>query len=257
MSKPDIQKLFKSIKEWGSDHSPEILLALGIASGVSTVVWAVKETPKALKLIEEKKQTEGRDELTPIECVKTTWKCYIPAAMSGGFSVACLIGSHSVHSRRNAALATAYKISETAFSEYKDQVIDMIGDKKEKTVREKVDKARIEKNPISRNEVIITRRVNTLCYDSLSVRYFYSDIDAIKKAENELNRRMILEMYVSLNEFYDELDLEHTVIGDELGWRSDDGLIEIQFSSQIAEDGQPCIVVNYNIAPRRDFTSLY
>lgn len=257
MSKPDIQKFFKNVQAWGSDHSAEILLGLGIASGISATVWAVKETPKALKLIEEKKREERRDELTPIEYVQTTWKCYIPAAMSGAFSIACLIGSHSVHARRNAALAAAYKLSETALSEYREQVIETIGEKKEKVVREKVDKARIEKNPVSKSDVIITEKGNTLCYDSLSGRYFRSDIDRIKKAAIEVNRQLVLNMYASLNDFYDELNLEHTQIGYELGWKLDDGTLEIDFSSQIADDGTPCIVVNYNIAPKYGFSSFY
>jgi hypothetical protein len=161
-----------------------------------------------------------------------------------------------VHARRTAALATAYKISETALTEYKDKVVETIGEKKEKQVRDKIDKDHIDKDPVSKKEVIITKAGETLCYDMLSGRYFKSDIEQIKKAVNELNRRMMNDMYISLNEFYDELGLSHTAIGYEIGWNIDSGLIETDFSSQIADDGTPCIVVGYSVAPKYNYSKL-
>ena len=68
---------------------------------------------------------------------------------------------------------------------------------------------------------------------------------------------MLSEMYISLNEFYDAIGLEQTGIGDDLGWNINrDGLIEIEFSSQLTEDDQPCVVIDYHIAPRYDFSKL-
>ena len=81
-------------------------------------------------------------------------------------------------------------------------------------------------------------------------------IDQIKKAINELNRKMLNEMYVSLNDFYSELDLKLSNNGYELGWKLDDGLIEVDFSSQISDDGRPCLVIDYLVAPRYDYSKL-
>ena len=255
MKKPDVTKIIKNTKAVMSKHSPEILTAIGIAGMISSTVLAVKATPKALMLIEDARYEKGED-LTAIEKTKACWKCYIPAAVSGVTSAACLIGANSVNAKRNAALATAYKISETALTEYKEKVVETIGEKKEKTVRDKVAKGKVEKNPVSKNEIIITEKGNTLCYDAISGRYFKSDIEKIKKAANELNRRMLSEMYISLNEFYHSLGLHETSLGDNLGWNIDEGLIELDFSSQIADDGTPCIVVDYLIAPRYDYSKL-
>ena len=58
------------------------------------------------------------------------------------------------------------------------------------------------------------------------------------------------------DEFYDELDLPHVDLGDDLGWNLDEGLLDLDFGSQISDDGRPCIVINYNIAPRYDFSKL-
>lgn len=259
MKKPDVMKFIKSVRASASKHSPEILTAIGIAGMVTTTVLAVKATPKALKMIDDVKQEEQKDELTPVETVKAAWKPYIPAAVTGVASIACLIGSNSVHTKRNAALMTAYKISETALTEYKEKVVETIGEKKEKNIRDAINKDKLEKNPVSTSEVIITERGNTLCYDAHSDRYFRSDIDKIRKAVNELNYRMTsgMEMHISLNEFYDAIGLSHTPVGDELGWLVSDGMIDIHYGAQMAENDQPCIVIEHLTPPKYGFNKLY
>lgn len=256
MNKETANKFFKNLKYATSKHTPEILIGVGIVGMATTTVLAVKATPKALQLIEAKKQEESKDELTAIETVKTAWKPYIPAVITGTMSIACLVGASSVSARRNAALYSAYKLSETALSEYKQKVVEEIGEKKEQIIEDKIAQDKVEKDPVTKSEVIITEKGNTLCYDTISGRYFKSDIERIKRTVNELNRRMINEMYVSLSEFYIELGLETTRLSDDLGWNLDDGLIDVDFSSQIADDGTPCIVVDYRIAPRYDFCKL-
>lgn len=250
MSKLNLSKMVRDIQTEMAKRSPEILTGIGIAGMVTTTVLAVRATPKAMKILEE--ETAGRDDisLTPVEVVKATWKCYIPAAITGAVSMACLISAGSVHAKRTAALATAYKLSETALTEYREKVVETIGEKKEQVIKEKIDKDRVDKNPVSKTEVIVTKRGNTLCYDYLSDRYFESDIDLIKKAENTLNKQMLHDLcgYASLNEFYDELGLNHIGVGDEIGWNVD-RLIDIRISSQIADDGRPCIVVAHENAP--------
>ena len=230
MGKGNISKIINEIQKAVIKHSPEILTGLGIAGMITTTVLAVKATPKALDLINDRKDELENEKLPPIEAVKTAWKCYIPAAVTCAASTACLIGASSVHLKRNAALATAYKLSESAISEYKEAVIDKLGEKKEQTIRDKVAEEKMKKNPVSSSEVFITEKGNTLCYDSISGRYFKSDIEQIKKVVNILNRRMMSEMYISLNEFYDELNLEHISIGDDLGWNIDKGLMDVDFS---------------------------
>ena len=256
MNKPNVSKLIKSARTVVSKHSPEILTGIGIAGMITTTVLAVKATPKAMQLLEEKKSKLECESLTKKEVITTAWKCYIPAAATGAFSIACLIGANSVNTRRNAALATAYKLSETALTEYREKVVETLGEKKEQAVKDKVAKSKVENNPVSKSEVIITDRGNTLCYDAAIGRYFESDIESIKKAINEINREMTYNMYVSLNEFYDALDLPHVELGDDLGWNMDSGLVDIYFSSQIADNGRPCIVLNYNVAPQHDFSKL-
>lgn len=254
MHKPNLANLMSNTRQFVSKRSPEILTGIGIAGMITTTVLAVRATPKALQLIEEKKNDDWVDELSPLEVVKTAWKPYVPAAVTGVASVVCLIGASSVNTKRNAALATAYKLSETALSEYREKVIETIGEKKEKTVRDKVAEERVKKNPVSKSEVIVTNNGTTLCFDPISARYFKSSIDKIKRAENELNKQMLHDIsgYVSLNDFYDELGLDHTSVGDDLGWNVD-RLIDISFSSQLNDNGEPSVVLDYLVAPKYDF----
>lgn len=254
MRKPNLANLMSNTRLFINKRSPEILTGIGIAGMITTTVLAVQATPRALRLIEEKKNEDWVDELSPLEVVKTAWKPYVPAAVTGIASVACLIGASSVNAKRNAALATAYKLSETALSEYREKVIETIGEKKEKTVRDKVAEERVKKNPVSKSEVVVTNNGTTLCFDPISARYFKSSIDKIKRAENELNKQMLHDIsgYVSLNDFYDELGLDHTSVGDDLGWNVD-RLIDISFSSQLNDNGEPSVVLDYLVAPKYDF----
>nr|DAI74711.1 MAG TPA: hypothetical protein [Caudoviricetes sp.] len=254
--KKEIAKSFLSLKTAIKKHSPEILTGIGIAGMITTTVMAVRATPKALILIEERKEEIGAEKLEAMDMVKTTWACYIPAAITGTLSVACLIGASSVNARRNAALATAYTLSESALKDYQGKVIEMFGEKKNEAVKDAVAKDKVEKNPVVTREVIITEKGNTLCYDAISGRYFKSDIEKIKKAECELNRQMLDDMYVSLNDFYYEIGLDSVKLGDELGWNVDNGYIDLSFSSQLASDGTPCLVIDYSVAPRYDYRNL-
>lgn len=265
MNTSNLTKSFKSLQTAVMKHSPEILTGMGIAGMLTTTVLAVKATPKALRLIknEEKLREESNSDvqqslpMTKVDIVKTTWKCYIPAAVTGTVSIACLVGASSVNSKRNAALATAYTLSETALREYKDKVVETIGERKEQVVRDNIAKDKIEKNPVSNNEVIITGKGETLCYDVISGRYFKSDIDKLNKSVNDLNRRMMDEMYISVNDFYCEVGLNPVAVGEELGWNIDRGFLELDFSSQLADDGTPCLVIGYSLAPRYDFRKIF
>lgn len=254
MNKAGLKQTIKSAERVLTKYSPGILTGIGIAGMIGATFMAVKATPKALYLIETKKEETEVEELTPVETVKTCWRCYIPATLTTVLSAVCLIGASTVSAKRNAALATAYSISEAALREYQEKVVEVIGEKKEKAVRDAVAKDQIERDPVTKSEVvIIDSNSNTLCYEPLSGRYFKSTIDKIKKAEIKLDRQMIQEMYVSLNDFYWEIGLDGTDLGDKMGWNLSKGYMDLSFSSQLADDGTPCAVIVYGIPPVYDY----
>jgi hypothetical protein len=257
MNKMSIARFVKTVKNLAIEHSPEILTGIGIAGMITTTCLAVKATPKALQLIEAKKEELGVEKLTPVETVKAAWKPYIPAAVTGVLATSCIIGANSVSLRRNAALATAYKLSETALSEYKEKAIEVVGEKKEQAIREKIAEDHIKENPVSKNEVFITGKGETLFLEPLSKRYFKSDIDHIRRVENRLNKQMLHDItgYVSLSDFYDEIGIDRTRISDDLGWNVND-LIDIEFHATLTEDDKPCISLDYATNPKYKYYEI-
>lgn len=255
----NFSKLTKSTLAGLKKHSPAILTAIGIAGMVSATVMAVNATPKALQLIKEEKEIRMGEatctddlKMTKLDIIKLAWKPYIPAAVTTITSVACIVGASKVSSRRNAALATAYTVSETALREYKDKVKEVVGEKKEKEVRDAIAKDKIEKNPVSRNEVIVTDHGDSLCYDPFTSRYFKTDMHKLKSAINVVNHQMLQDGWATLNDLYYELGLGEARAVDDIGWRAEDGVFELSPSSQIASDGTPCLVLDFSITPKYD-----
>ncbi len=242
----------KSIITMGKKHSPEILLGVGIAGMITTTIMAVKATPKALSAIDEKKEELDKDELNKKEIIAAAGPCYILPTVIGAVSIACLVCADSKNMRRNAALMTAYTLSESTLKEYQEKIVDTIGKEKEKEIHEEVVKEKVDKNPI-RNVIITESGGNTVCYDVISCRYFKSDKNTILGIVNDLNMRMISEDTVTLNDFYYALGLDESKIGDELGWCIDKGGIKIDFLSRLDANGTPCLVLDYLVAPIYDY----
>ena len=276
MNKESILKFFNTVKAGTIKHSPEILTGVGIAGMITTTVLAVKATPKALRLIDDKKMevfdnldpkdvpennTDYTDvSLTPIEVVKTAWKPYIPSVVTGVASITCLIGASSVNAKRNAALATAYELSKTALIEYKEKVIETVGAKKEEVIREKVAQKKVDEKPVTNSEVIVAGSGEVLFLEPASMRYFKSDLETIRGIINDLNERMItgMEGYISLTDFYNEIGLSHTSTSDYMGWNLyRDGQIKVNFPAAKTEKGEPCLVLDYHIEPRYDYSKNY
>lgn len=250
-----LQKLTQKFGGILTKNSPTILTGIGVAGLVATTVLAVKATPKALEILQDEIDTRERvrfpiEALTPQEVVKLTWKCYLPAAAMGLITVGCIIGANSINLRRNAALVSVYSLSEAALKEYQAKVVETIGQNKERKIKDDIAKDKIAKNPVSDNEIVITNLGDTLCYDALSGRYFKSDIEKIRQVFNKLSRDLMTEMFIDLNTIYSELGLKGTKLGETIGWHIDDGLIEADFSSQLTENGTPCLVLDYVTEPR-------
>lgn len=251
MGKINLTGALQSIGTSISRHSPEILMSLGIAGFATTAILSAKATPVALEKIKKAKEEKHVDKLAPIDTFKITWKYFAPAVVLGVTSAACIIGANSVNMRRNAALMTAYKLSETALTEYREQVVETVGEKKEKLIRDEVNKKQIEKTPLNTSEVYITGKGGTLCLDPLSKRYFRYDIDLIRKAENTINKQILHDLCgtATVNDFYDEISLDRTDIGDHLEWDTDN-LIDLNITPGISPSGEPCLVIGHYNAPK-------
>ena len=252
-------------------HTPEIFTGIGIVGMMATVVLAVRATPKAMTLLEEKRlkredqikntvlPDKPQDYLTLPETISAAWKPYIPAAITGTLSIVCLISSCSVSTRRNAALAAAANMSATALRDFREAAVETVGERKVKDMDGKVAEKRMNENPASQAVVYAGPGGKALFFDELSNQYFESDRETIRKVVNDLNWQMGYgsETYVSLSQFYDALGLSHTPFSDIVGWNIKDGNIELNMTTKFADDGRPCGVVGFMILPTYDYQTTY
>jgi hypothetical protein len=255
----DLHNVMAKAQKLVADNSPLILTAMAVTGTVTTAYLTGKATVKAMRVIDWEKskhfQEEKSHELLPKEKVALTWRLYIPAAGTGVMTIACIVTANRIGTRRAAAMAAAYSVSEKAWNEYKDKVVEKLGANKEQAVRDEIAQDRVNQNPVSTREVIITGAGDVRCYDSITGRYFDSNVEALKKAENAINYQILHNMYASLYEFFDLIGLPPTPWSTEVGWNAD-CLLELNFSTVMSEDGKPCISLNYQYFPIRDYNRL-
>lgn len=245
----------KRLSKYAGAHAPEILIGVGIASGIGAVVTAVSATVKAASIIEKRKAE--KDTLTKKEIVAVVWKNYIPTAGAVILSVGCIVAANTVNRKRSAALAATYALSETAFSAYKQSVADEFGVEKEYAISDKAIQKQIIDKPVKSSKVITIENGEVLTYDTFSGRYFKSSKNGILSAVNELNRLIINDGGATLNDFYDLIGLDNVQMGDILGWLYDQKSISIRFSSHLTTDGEPCMSFAFNVMPHTEVDHYY
>ena len=95
-----------------------------------------------------------------------------------------------------------------------------------------------------------------VCIDLYTGNVFYSTREDVLVAVNKIKDKFLAgEMFVSLNEFYDEVDADHVGVGDDVGWTPDTYLMDIQFDSTL-RNGKPCLTIGYYANPRFDYREL-
>lgn len=149
--------VYNGVKGKVEKHSPELLMGAGVVGVVTTTVMACRATMKLNDILDECEETrnkikevennpkyedryseeDARKDLV-INYVQTgvkIAKLYAPSVALGVLSVGCLLGSHNVMQKRNAALSAAYLTVDKSFKEYKQRVIDRVGEEVEKEIR--------------------------------------------------------------------------------------------------------------------------
>lgn len=237
-----------------SDRSPAILTAVGVTGVIMTGVLSGKAAIKAERLIADEYGTDSRNipllDLTLKDKAIRTWKCYVPPAIVGSVTIAAVIGANQIGTRRTAALAAAYAISDKAFTEYKDKIVEKLGENKERAARDEIAQERVAKTPVK--DIVITGGGTHLCFEPYTGRYFQSDMESLKKAQNDLNYIVLNHFYASLSDFYDLIGLERTKLSDEVGWNSNEQL-ELSFTTVLAENNQPALSMDFRVVPIRDY----
>lgn len=243
-----------------SNNSPAILTALAVTGTITTAILTAKATLKAADIIQHEQTKLGYDlpydEFDAKKKVLLVWKLYIPPAASTALTIVCIIAAQSIGSRRTAALAATYAISEKAFDEYKGKIVEKFGKTKEQAARDEIAQERVNNNPPNgANTTIVVGGKDVLCFDKYTGRYFNSDMETLKQAQNRLNHQVLNDYYASLSDFYSFIGLAPTSFSDDVGWNSDK-MMELEFSTVMSDDGRPCIAVGFAVVPIRNFSRI-
>lgn len=257
----NLSDLVRNTNKLMSDISPALLTSIGVTGTIATAYLAGKASFEAAEnLNEEMYERDGTishgTQLPVKERVKLVWRLYIPAVGMGTITVVAIVAANRVGSRRAAAMASAFAISERFSQEYKDKVIEKLGENKERAIRDEVAQERVRKNPPRDDGKGYLREGEVLFYEPYTGRYFGSTVETLKRAQNDTNYTVLHAGYASLTDFYDNAGIPQTSMSDELGWRSDK-MLELSFSTTQTENGVPCMSFEYQVAPIRNFYKVH
>lgn len=256
--KPLVGKAQRSLVK----NAPHILMALGTTGSITAVIFAIKATPAAERAITDAEIDDAEKRIQDGECqngetyvalrklpwqktLKLCWKHYIPAAGMELFSLLCFWGAHGIDVKRQAIIAGLYSTAQEALSVYQQKVTDMIGEKAEKEIRNSIAEDQIANLPPPQTNVFMADDTDVWCL--IDGQYFRSSYIKIKDAQNDANREMIQNMYISKSDLYWMLDPEHkylktTSTDDQVGWCVDKKLVlDTDFGSD--QNHRPILVI--------------
>lgn len=239
-------------------NSATVLTCVGAAGVIATTVTAVKATPKALVLLENAKQEKG-DELTKLEKVKAAGPVYIPSALLGVSTIACIFGANVLNKHGQASLMSAYALVDSTYKDYKSKVGELYGEEANDNIRSEIAKDVYEEDPYE-----ISDDRNRLFYDAYSNRYFEADPTTVQRAEYEVNRTLTMDDGVYVNEWYELLNLEPLEHGNNWGWTTSGNSdmywqtwIDFHHQTVVMDDGLECTIVSFMQEPYPDFEDMY
>ena len=211
---PKTRSFSKKIKR----NAPKILKGVGYAGLIASPILAVIGTIPAVRAYDKRKEELGVEKLPVKEIVKTTWKYYIPTVAVTSLSTAAAIKGDVMQDKRTALLAAAYGAAERTFADYKEKVVEQIGEDKAKLVDKEVlikqaDEAK-KRDPYIQS----TGYGDILFFEPTCATYFYSTTERVKSAFRDLSIQLINENNVDLNDLYFLLNLRPTEAGSMLGW---------------------------------------
>jgi len=243
-----------------ADNSPAILTAVGVTGTLAVAYLAGTASFKAAEILREEQikkdlhEINKNEPLTPREKFEATWMLYLPAASTSVLTVTSIICANRIGARRAAALATAFNLSERAITEYRNKVVEKIGENKERSIRDEIAQDRVNRAPGGDRILITDDSGQVMCHDAFSNQFFKSDMETIRKAVNDVNAQVLHHDYATVTDFYDYIgapELEATSISGDLGWNTDK-LLEADYTSTLYKDKIPCISITFATIPVRD-----
>lgn len=213
-------KLTKTCAKFLRKHGGTILAVAASVGVVATAIETGRASTKAQKIIEKNTiaidcENYGKSCYTTKQKVLDCWKVYVPAAVLGGGTIACILGSNALNKKQIASLTAAYMALGKTYQTYRQKVIENIGLEKEAEIQEQISE---EKLPEVRDKMAEEK---LLCYEPISKRYFHATEVELTDAFYHMNRDFALDGEVSMNSLYNYLGLDYLPEGDTTGWSAD------------------------------------
>lgn len=232
--------LIKAAEDVIRSNSPAILAGLGV-SGVVGTAYLSHRTGYEVGL----RDAVGGKPVTLKDRFKKDWKVYIPPVIAGVVTAGCIIGAVKIGNRRTAAITAAYSLSEKAFVEYKDKVAEKIGERKAQSVRDEIAQEKVSASAPGR-EIVLIGHGPVPCCELHTMRYFQGDMETLRRAQNEINDRILTCDYASLSEFYTLIGISPTEDSGNFGWDHSRGLMRLDITTTLMDETRPCIAFSYN-----------
>jgi hypothetical protein len=242
-------------------NSPVLLVGTAVAGVVSTGVLAARGGYKARGIID---QAEGRyvdippeQELTTVEKAQLTWPHYAVPAVTGASTIASVVGVHTIHTKRHAALAGLYAVTSGRLDDYREKAEELLGSKKTQELNNAIGQKAVDAHPIINHEVIVLQGGTELMFDDWSGRWFLGSVPIVEKAMSEVNLQLAEGSEVSLNDYYDHIGLKPIPMGVSFGW-SAGSRIEPSFGSVKTDEKEPrgAVSVSFRQDPKDNFGVL-
>lgn len=239
-------------------HSPEILVAAGIGTGIIAAIVACKQTIKAndivaearksLQNIEDVKELAANNEVeyteeNEQEDRKTIGmqvavgmvKTYALPVGLGVLSITCILAGHHILKKRNVALAAAYSALSTDFMNYRKRVVDKYGKDVDFMLKNGLEKQIVANQVVDpeTGEVKETKE-EVLTYEGDKLSQYARVFDEVGSTQwtpsadhnrafllmeqNYFNERIRTRGYIFLNEVYERLGFRPTKAGSVVGW---------------------------------------
>ena len=201
--KTDWSQLLPKIKQYATEHSPEILTGIGVSALIGAEIIAIKNTPAAYEAIQEKKREEGCEHLPLWDIIKIGFKYYVvPAGMTIG-GATCIISGLTVSENRKDAFAALAASQAVQIKDYHDVVREKTGLKKADEIDAEVSRREMERDGIPNiHRIEETGHGDQIVWWPLFGRWFKCDIGWIRRVVNDINKE-IEEGDVNENDPYD------------------------------------------------------
>lgn len=258
-----IGSLIQRVGSYAQRNSSVILTGFAVAGAAAATYLGVRAGYRSAQILHEAAAEKAADEgwvpdreegevlediLTAKEKVDLTWKLYIPAVGVAALTVTAIIFARHIDQRRAAVVAAMYALGEKTLNEYREKVTETIGERKEGAIRSALGQDRVNRNPVSSNQVIVLPTGNHLAYDEYTGRYFTSNWEAIRSAAVEFNEQVQNDGFGSLTDFYKILGLPRVTMSDDIGW-TPNHLLKMHIDATLTDQNDPCIYFEFTNLP--------